>query len=161
MAYYGQSATEQRTYEYDIPARAEITALPENKNIKKPSPKKTPYIKYSLMAVCVFAMLICMLTSYSMVAQMTVEADKMRSQLDELISETNALNAKKEQRFNLEYVEQVAVNQLGMVKQDKNQITYIAIANPEKITIAAEGENSSKLVAGIVKSFNAVVEYLN
>ena len=72
------------------------------------------------------------------------------------------MDAKKEQRFNLEYVEDVAVNQLGMVKQDKNQITYIAISNPEKITIAADAESdSSGIVAAIVKSFNAVVEYLN
>ena len=54
------------------------------------------------------------------------------------------------------------MNQLGMVKQDKNQITYIAISNPEKITIAAGAESdSSGIVAAIVKSFNAVVEYLN
>ena len=164
MAYLGQSTAAEKREEYEVikPAKTGITALPENKNAKKPEAKRVPYVKYGLMAACVFAMLMCMLTSYSKVAQLTVEADKMRTQLAELKSDANALDAKKEQRFNLEYVEDVAVNQLGMVKQDKNQITYIAISNPEKITIAAgAGSDSSGIVAAIVKSFNAVVEYLN
>ena len=44
---------------------------------------------------------------------------------------------------------------------DKDQVTYVATSNPEKITVAAEEQNVSELVASIVKSFNAVVEYLN
>jgi len=164
MAYRGQNAAEKRDiFEYTAPERPEITALPENKNVKRPVAKKAPVVKYTLMVACVFAMLLCLLAGYSKVTQLTLEADKKRAELAELESQANALNAKKEQRFNLEYVEQVAVQELGMVKQDKSQITYVAISNPEKITIAASDEvqNGTGLVAGLVKSFNVVVEYLN
>lgn len=103
------------------------------------------------------------LQSYDRVNTLTTQAAAKENELAALESDGNALNAKKEQRFNLTYVEDVAVNQLGMVKLDKNQITYVAISNPEKITVAGSepAESASGLVAGIVKSFNAVVEYLN
>lgn len=165
MAYRGQStAAEKREYEFPSQAdeRYEITALPENKNVKRGA-KKVPYFKYSIMALCMFAMLLCVLYSNSRVAELTLEADAMRAQLDELKSEGNALNAKREQKYNLAYVEQMAVTKLGMVKQDKNQIVYLSISNPDKVTVASaeDMENGSGIVAGIVKSFNAVVEYLN
>ena len=164
MAYTAQAV--QTAYDYDLEvgrvSKPELTALPENKNIKRPVAKRAPYFKYITMCACVFAALMCILTSYNRVNELTTEAAAMAGQLTELESTANALNAKKEQRFNLAYVEDVAVNQLGMVKLDKNQITYVAITNPEKITVAAnDTESTPGLVAGIVKSFNAVLEYLN
>lgn len=165
MAYRGQStAAEKREYEFpaEIEERYEITALPENKNVKRGA-KKVPYIKYSLMVLCAVVMFFGVLYSNSRFAELTLEADSMRKQLDELKSEGNALNAKREQKYNLAYVEQMAVTRLGMVKQDKNQIVYLSISNPDKVTVASAEDmgNGSGIVAGIVKSFNAVVEYLN
>lgn len=159
MAYMNQSnAAEKRLPQVEVFERPEITALPENRNIKK----RVPYFRYGLMTAAVFIMLISMLTGYSKVAQLTVEADRLRSQLEELRSDGDALNAKREQRFNLEYVEWMAVNKLGMVKQDKSQITYLATSNPEKITIAAqEEENQTGLMAGLTKGLNVVMEYLD
>lgn len=164
MAYTAQAV--ERSYDVDVEigrvSGPELTALPENKNIKRPAPKKAPYFKYAALCACVFAALMCILTSYNRVNELTTAAAALENQLIELESTANALNAKKEQRFNLAYVEDVAVNQLGMVKLDKNQITYVAISNPEKITVAAnDTESTPGLVAGIVKSFNAVVEYLD
>ncbi|MEA4919502.1 MAG: hypothetical protein VB078_01070 [Clostridiaceae bacterium] len=161
MAYMGQAAAYERDYEYTKPSKPGITVLPENNNVKRSVAKKAPYVKYFAMVVCVFATLLCILSSYSKVTELTAQTDNMKTEITKLKGDANALNAKKEQRFNLEYVEQVAVNTLGMVKLDKNQITYVTISNPEKITIAAEEDKSSAIVSGIVKSFNAVVEYLN
>ena len=161
MAMTARAADTAYTAAY--PAAAELTALPENKQIRRPVPKRTPYFKYALLCACVFAALMAILQSYDRVNTLTTQAAAKESELAALESDGNALNAKKEQRFNLTYVEDVAVNQLGMVKLDKNQITYVAISNPEKITVAGSepAESASGLVAGIVKSFNAVVEYLN
>ncbi len=159
MAYTNQStAAEKRLPQIDILERPELTALPENENIRK----RVPYVRYGLMVTAVFIMLLAMLTGYSKVAQLTVEADKLRTQLEQLQSEGAALNAKREQRFNLEYVEWVAVNRLGMIKQDKSQITYLVTSNPEKITVAAgEEENRTGLMAGVTKGLNVVMEYLD
>ena len=161
MAYLGQAAVKEREYEYGKTAQTGLTALPEIEGGRRPQAKKAPYFKYFVMAAGVFATLICILTSYSTVTELTVKSDNMRTELAQLESDANALNAKKEERFNLTYVEQVATQQLGMVKMDKDRVTYVATSNPEKITVAAEEQNVSELVASIVKSFNAVVEYLN
>ncbi len=162
MAYAAQAAERSFDYEIGHAATPELTALPENKDVKRHVPRKAPYFKYITLCACVFAGLMCILTSYNRVNELTTQAAALEEQLIELESTANALNAKKEQRFNLAYVEHVAVEELGMVKLDKNQITYVAISNPEKITVAAKDtESTPGLVAGIVKSFNAVVEYLN
>lgn len=159
----GQAA-EKRQYEYELPMQHELTVLPENENVKRAMPKRIPYVKYFTLAVCVFAMVLTILQSYSKITELTLDVGKMNAELEELKSDAKALNAKKEQRFNIQYVEDVAVNQLGMVKLDKSQIVYVAISNPEKITVAAsenEYTQGSGFISGIVKSFNAVVEYLN
>lgn len=161
MAYSSQSAVRKELNDIESAAvkAPEITLLPENKNIKRPVARKAPYFKYVSICAFVFGVVMCILTGYSKVNELTAEAAAMRGHLEELQSEANALNAKKEQRFNLEYVEQVAVNQLGMVKLDKNQINYVAIASPEKVTVAESTGSGLGLVSGIIKNFSAVLEY--
>ena len=46
-----------------------------------------------------------------------------------------------------------------MVKQDSAQITYVDLSNPERSTMAEEREEPPVL-SGLIRTFNAVVEYL-
>ena len=68
MAYMNQSnAAEKRLPQVEVFERPEITALPENRNIKK----RVPYFRYGLMTAAVFVMLISMLTISGIKALMT------------------------------------------------------------------------------------------
>ena len=137
-----------------------IEVLPENHKAKKAA--RVPYGKYAVIVGCVFAVLMAILSGYTSITELTVQNDRLKDEIAELESTENALNAKKEQMYNLSYVEEYAKNVLGMVKLDKSQVSYVELSSPEKMVINTEKEeNSSKFFANVVKSFNIVLEYLN
>ncbi len=135
--------------------------LPENQQVRRRAPAKIPYGKYAVIGVFIFAVSMVILIGYTKMTELTAQNTALKEELTELQSEENALNADKEKMFNLTYVEERALA-MGMVKQSSAQVTYVDLSNPERSAMAAEekGESSSFL-AGLVKTFNAVVEYLN
>ncbi len=157
MAAVRQSVAYQNTSPKTAPLEQE---RPVENTKKRSAGKRALAIKYFMMAAVMFGVVMCIITSYMRVTELTSQASRLRTQLANLQSEENALSAKREKLFNLEYVESVAINQLGMVKQDKFNVTYVSISSPEKVTIASSEGQASQAVSGIVKSFNAVVEYL-
>ena len=48
-----------------------------------------------------------------------------------------------------------------MVKQDSSQVTYVDLSSPERSAMAQEEAQAPSLIAGLISSFNAVVEYLS
>ena len=160
MAYLGQAAVKEREYEYGKTAQTGLTALPEIEGGRRPQAKKAPYFKYFVMAAGVFATLICILTSYSTVTELTVKSDNMRTELAQLESDANALNAKKEERFNLTYVEDRARNALGMIKADKSQVEYVDLSQEDSVEIPQQESETPAFLSSLMKTFNAVVEYL-
>ena len=140
--------------------RPQIELLPENKEVRRRAPAKIPYIKYGMIVASVFAVVILILSGYSELTALTAQNTDLKEELAELQSNENALNAKKEQLYNLEYVEQCAQD-MGMVKQDSSQVTYVDLSNSERSAIAQDEDDTPSLIAGLVSSFNAVVEYLN
>ena len=119
-----------------------------------------PYIKYGVIVLSVFAVVLFILTGYSSLTELTAENTRLKEDLAELQSEENALNAEKEQLYNLTYVEQRAQD-MGMVKQDSSQVTYVDLSSPERSAMAQEEAQAPSLIAGLISSFNAVVEYLS
>lgn len=140
--------------------KPQIELLPENKEVRRRAPAKIPYVKYGMIVAGMFAVAILILSQYSELTALTAQNTDLKEELAELQSNENALNAKKEQLYNLEYVEQCAQD-MGMVKQDSSQVTYVDLSSSERSSIAQEEEDTSSLLAGLISSFNAVVEYLN
>jgi hypothetical protein len=90
----------------------------------------------------------------------------MRQEIVRLKDEQNALNAKKEQIYNLAYVEDYAENVLGMVKLDKSQVHYMEMDTGDRMILAAAameqpGTSGSDLVDRLAQTFSVVLEYLN
>ena len=123
----GYATRQSSAYDYKrAPAQAprqheqpRLEALPENRNIRRTAPAKVPYVKYALIALCIFVVLGAVLGSYVQLTELTAQNAKMRNSLSELQSGEKALQAKKEQQFNLALVEQRA-KEMGMVKLDKS-----------------------------------------
>jgi len=139
----------------------QLQALPENENYKKTQAARVPYVKYGVIVACIFAVVIAILSGYTQMMELTSQNDRLRTQLDGLKSEENALNAKKEQLYNLTYVEEYAKNTLGMVKLDKSDIEYVELSNPERMTLEQSEESSGSFFGNVLKSFNVILEYLN
>ena len=88
----------------------------------------------------------------------------MRQEITRLESEENALNAKKEQMYNLAFVETYAQDVLGMVKMDKSQIHYLEMDSGDKMVLAEASMNNdagSHLLDRLSQAFSTVLEYLN
>lgn len=128
---------------------------------RKSEKAKVPYIKYAIIAVCFFAALIAIIFLNMQSAELAAENSRLKTQMSELVDEEKSLNAKREQMYNLEYVEDYAVNVLGMVKLDKTNISYVELSNEERVRIAEPEQNDSAVLSGISRTFNILLEYLN
>jgi len=146
-------------------ARQESYAASENEiriaQGKKAEKAKVPYIKYGIIALCLFSVLAVMIFFNMQNAELASKNSVLKKEIVRLSDEENALNAKKEQMYNLSSVEDYAKNVLGMVKMNRADINYVELANEERISIAQPEENSSEVVSGITRAFNIVLEYLN
>lgn len=121
---------------------------------------KVPYGKYTGIACAVFSVLCVILFNYMRVTELTSQNAKIKVELAQLQSDENALNAKKEQIFNLSYVEDRAKNALGMVKTDKSQIRYMDLSQADSVVLKEGKATTPAFITGLFKTFNAVVEYL-
>ena len=139
-----------------------IKALPENPRARRSAPTKIPYFKYTLLFSLVFATLTVIVFSYMQMTELTSQNDRLQYKIEQLKGEEKALQAKKEQLYNLAVVEDYAKNQMGMVKLDKSTIQYVSLHQAENTVIAKQGESAvPRFISGLIRSFNAVVEYLN
>ena len=128
---------------------------------KKTEKARVPYIKYGMIAVCVFAVLAAVVFFNMQAAELASQNGRLKAELAELKDQEQFLNAKKERMYNLNYVEDYAKNVLGMVKLDKADIKYVELSGAERVSAAAPEENHSQVLAGITRTFNIVLEYLN
>lgn len=157
------TARQKNAREYNQPAHRgqqtpQVELLPQNQTVRRRAPAKTPYGKYVVIFSCIFAVAVLILSGYTRLTELTAQNTDLKEELSELKSEENALNAKKEQIYNLGYIEQRAQD-MGMVKQDSAQITYVDLSNPERSAMAGE-EAEPTILSGLARTFNAVVEYL-
>lgn len=120
---------------------------------------RASYGRYIFVGLCVFGVLMLIIFNYMSVNELVAQNDRIRSQISALKGEENALNAKKEQIYNLAFVEEYAKNTLGMIKLDKSEIRYVELSNPERMIVAQGGDGTP--VSGLAKSLSAVLEYLN
>ncbi len=96
---------------------------------------------------------------------LTILNDQIKKLKDEYVTLENKgvmLKTEYESRYDLNQIEAYATGTLGMVKMGRSQIEYVEIPNPDVIMKVAPEENNSiaYVVANFVKSFNAVLEYL-
>ena len=138
----------------------------ENRRAGRARPAAVPYGKYAVILACVFAVALGIVASYMRLAAVNLENARLRQQITELKSDENALNAKKEQLYNLAYVEDYARNVLGMVKLDKSQVHYVEMYSGDRMVLAEAsvsggGEQGASLLDRLAKTFSTVLEYLN
>ena len=138
----------------------------ENRRAGRARPAAVPYGKYAVILACVFAVALGIVASYMRLAAVHLENARLRQQITELKSDENALNAKKEQLYNLAYVEDYARNVLGMVKLDKSQVHYVEMDSGDRMVLAEAsvsggGEQGASLLDRLAKTFSTVLEYLN
>lgn len=106
--------------------------------------------------------ILCMTLLYHQMhlTRLTKESGEQMAVLDELQSEYVSLRTRQEQALSISYVEEYAQKQLGMVKMDPSQIKYIEMTKAEMTEVSNAGTTLGDAVAGMMRSFTAVLEYL-
>ena len=118
-------------------------------------------IEYFVVGLCVFAVLMFIVSNYVELSQLATENSRLKDELAQLVDMKKTLEAKQEQIFNLEEIENKAKNDLGMIKMDKSQICYLELQSPDKLSTANSDEEVPQIVQNAIRGLNIVVEYLN
>ena len=118
-------------------------------------------IEYAIVGLCVFAVLMFIVSNYVELSQLATENSRLKDELAQLVDMEKTLEAKQEQIFNLDEIENKAKNELGMIKMDKTQICYLELQSPDKLSTASADEEVPQIVQNAIRGLNIVVEYLN
>ena len=97
--------------------------------------KKTSF-PFSIVALAVICsiLLFYMVVNYVQINEQTAAVSDLKSEIATLSTERNDLTAKLDRKNDLNYIETVAVEQLGMVKIDEITKRYVTIDPGETIT---------------------------
>ena len=72
----------QRQQEQEQKRNSGLRALPENQVVKQVA--HVPYLKYAAIGVCVFAVLLAILSSYTAITELAYQNSRLRDQIETL-----------------------------------------------------------------------------
>lgn len=105
-------------------------------------------------------MLVMMLFSYMQLAQISSESGLLLEQIDRLQEEQAKLKVRYESTFNLDEIEQYAINELGMVSPVASQMNYISFSAPDHAVILGEtADEQPGVFGGIGEFLTSISEY--
>ena len=134
-----------------------LRVLPENQSVKR----SIPWVKYTAIGLCVFTVMLAILSGYIALSELAYQNSRLRKEITTLECENKGLQAKKEQMYNLTFVEQYAQNELGMVKMEQSDVTYLDLSSPETMLIAGGKSGGGSVWLNKLTGYvRAVVEYL-
>lgn len=123
--------------------------------------KKKYFSPFTLCAAIACVILTAfVMNGYISLNELTLQASKKKKDLDALNSENSVLALQIDRKNSLGNIEQIATEQLGMVKLESFQIHTVNLAGDDSVKIIAE-EKDNNLFDGVVASFNILLEYLN
>ena len=91
-----------------------------------------------LIAVAVTALILAVITASVRINEITTENSELSNRYASLLNEENDLRTELETRDDLRVVEQMAKDELGMVKKDQVQKYYLTINKQDKIELVDE-----------------------
>ena len=115
-------------------------------------------LKIIAVVAVIFSLAWGVLYSRAQVTELTTQISSTESDLSEAKSEYDYLNLQLESRTDLETVEDYAVTQLGLVKVDSSQITYLTLESEDKV-VKPESEVKT-LLENFSAGFMNLMEYL-
>jgi cell division protein FtsB len=130
--------------------------------MKKVKNSKKKYLSpFTVLASAVCVVLAAfVLNGYISLNELAITNSKMEKELQSLCDQNTVLQLEIERKNSLANIEEIATEQLNMVKLQSYQIHAVNLASDDSVEITAPS-NDSGLFDGIVASFNILLEYLN
>lgn len=146
---------------YDLTTFENREQRPRLRVARSPKAKRRVDLSgFKIIAVVavIFSLAWGVLYSRAQVTELTTQISSTESDLSEAKSEYDYLNLQLESRTDLETVEAYAVTQLGLVKVDSSQITYLTLESEDKV-VKPESEVKT-LLENFSAGFMNLMEYL-
>ena len=146
---------------YDLTTFENREQRPRLRVARSPKAKRRVDLSgFKIIAVVavIFSLAWGVLYSRAQVTELTTQISSTESDLSEAKSEYDYLNLQLESRTDLETVEDYAVTQLGLVKVDSSQITYLTLESEDKV-VKPESEVKT-LPENFSAGFMNLMEYL-
>lgn len=141
-----------------------------SKSKARTKPKERYRTKPCFSGFTIFSWIVCMgllvmmLFSYVALTEVSDKSIKLKNKLADMKEQTQMLEIQKGQKFGSNQIQMVAVEQLGMQKIDKSQVTYVNTQQTDKVEVINQdglAAGNSKILAGIANGFRTFLEYLN
>jgi cell division protein FtsL len=100
-------------------------------------------VGYLVMLAAVTMMIVTILFSIAQIYQTTNSIANLERELSALQTTASELELAIEEKNDIRTIEQIATDQLGMVKEDSVQRKYISLSDGERIDIIGEEETIS------------------
>lgn len=105
--------------------------------IVKKRVKAGPFpISFVFYALVITAMLMFVAYSNSVVNELSYEIGDLETQITNLKSENDKLNIQLEKKYDLEYIEDYAINELGLVKSTSVVKHYINMSDGDGVVVS-------------------------
>lgn len=116
-------------------------------------------VKISLLCIVVFGFSMILMSRYAYINELEREILKAENKYETLSSENITREAQLKQSIDIDEVEKIATERLGMVKPGKNQIVHIDVPIDDEADL---NENASKGInAVIAEKINNLMAYLH
>ncbi|WHE08424.1 cell division protein FtsL [Thermoanaerobacterium thermosaccharolyticum] len=125
---------EKRNYDYDLKPYYE-----ENKSKK---PKKNKKLKNLMLIVFIGFLSLTVLFRYALIYQKSVALSKMEAKVSEIENLNQQLEVKIASMKDLQRIENIAKNQLGMVEPEKGQIVYMSVGKTNEVAQKKTDDNN-------------------
>ena len=121
-------------------ARANAPVIVRSKGHKKPFP--VSFVFYSVVLSLVFCFLIY---NYSIINSMSYENESIQDEIELLSQENEQLSILLDKRNDLNYIEEYAINELGMVKSTDVVKQYVSLSGSDNVVVTQENMEKAYL----------------
>ena len=129
------------------------------KKVKKT--KKKYFSPFTVFATAIVVILVSfVLYGNISLNELTIENSNKQKELAAVVDSNEILRLEIERKNSLGNIEQIATEQLGMVKLQDYQIHTVNLESDDSVEITTVNDKNT-IIDGIVASFNILLEYLN
>ena len=134
----------------------ERVKVPQKDNVKKKSGVNfSSFLLFSVVCVCLAAIVL----NHATLTETTAEVSRLEKQLDQLKDEKILLDIHMDEKTNFKSVEELAEEELGMIKIQSYQIEYINISQDNKIEVLKE--QNPNVISVLIAWTDWVLEYFD
>ena len=131
--------------------------------------KKAPVSASLIIGIILFCAVVMMIIfSFAQISEFKKEISSLEAQKETLTAEIDQLALDIDLKNDIRYIEQVATEEIGMVKSNRVESKYISVAEGERIELpeAAEAANEdygifSTMMSSVQSNWDKLMEYID